>query len=479
MPIEKKLGAFNILTPKKLAASESASGLELEGYDFTLEKLSTPLSNTEVPYTCISYSWMSEREPNPIYEGQEMSSRSLPALKTAIKALEQYEDSSLKTKSHFPIWIDSFCVPPSGANREKCLRNMGAIYGNAIQVLVVLSSASESVLKQVREDDKIDLETLLHLERDDWPMKAWTYQEIVNSNAIYFIAEGTHEVPVVGHRFFDAVVMAKSELQDAKGYDLHKMNSSYPSLGSFESVILDWRIAGYQKRAAYQVIASIAVRKAAYPDELTFAMIGAISDELHDGEGLLSVSPEEYFLQTCEAKKDFSFIYSTAKRSPIKGKCWRPVAEKIEVVLSGIACTGEGQSGIVYPTHLQLDQICLKKAAKTGDKNVVGLMKFYSIGNENAPRNTWAYLIFEWLKKAGFEGCGQCIELDTGFFFTSDPVSGSDNSTVVISTELKFLFGAPGLIVTGDGTDPYHYRTSGVFFGKLSSSNKTSIDIGL
>lgn len=478
MHTENKLGVFNLLFPKKTETSESVMTMEIEDLHFTLERQSIPISDKKDSYICISYSWNSERVPHPFHKGYDMSGRTLPVLKTAIRALKKHKDSLLKTESDPSIWIDSFCIPSSGIEREPCLRSIGTIYGNALYVLVVLSPSSSTILKEVREKDKIETETIHLLEQDDWAMRAWTYQEIVNSRTTYFIAEGEFEAPVRGDYFFDAFVKAKDKLREKEGYDFVKMNAVYPALGNFESVILDWRMGGYQERSAYQVMSSIEVRKAAHPNDLIYAMIGAIKDKPSDNKNILPTSPEEYFIHVCESKKDFSFIYTTGERSTLKGQCWRPVAGQLQVVLPRISCTGEGQPGVLYPTHLQLDDVCVCAPEKTLKEKVEGWVKFYNIGDGIAPVNKWPHLIVAWLKRSGFTGCGQCIELETGYFFPLKPILNPKDMYVIITTGVTFPFGAPAIIVEGNDTDVYSYSGVGVFFGRLSSKNKSSINVG-
>jgi len=50
---------------------------------------------------------------------------------------------------------------------------------------VVLSKESAGVLDQVRRTGGVDEATLLTLEKDEWVTRAWTYQEIVNSNSLF------------------------------------------------------------------------------------------------------------------------------------------------------------------------------------------------------------------------------------------------------------------------------------------------------
>jgi hypothetical protein len=472
---EKKIGIFNLLMPKRKLISESNLGIDIGAYHYSIEKQSKPIPDLVNTYTCVSYSWGNTREPNPLQQGYDMSGRAMTVLETAIRVLGNYKESSNKVKSSPAIWIDTFCVSPNEREKETCLRSMGAIYGNASKVLVVLLPSLSAVLKQVRENDKIDIETLPLFEQDDWAMRVWTYQEIVNSKALYFIAEGEHEMPVKGHDFFDAIAKSRDDFAIEKGYDLYDLRSKLPRLMSLESTLLDWRMGGYLGRSTYQVILSIECRKASQASDMVHAMIGAITSNLDSSKDILSLSLEESFMQACEDKNDFSFIYTTTRRSKIKGKFWRPVAEKLQVVFPYIDCTGEGQPGKIFPTHLQLDNVCKMSIGTAPEKKIASLIKF--IGNVSVPRKNWTYFILELLRKRGFKGCGDFIQLEHGYFFSQEPIPDSKDIHVIVTKGVKYVFGAPGLLVKGNDTDIYRYCGVGFFFGHISKSNTVSINL--
>jgi hypothetical protein len=474
---EEELGIFNLFTRQANLTSKSELDLDIGGRRWTILKQSKSIVDLADTYTCISYSWGTARKPNPLQLGREMSSRTIPVLETAIRVLENHDNSSNNTKSSPIIWIDTFCVSRYERDRKICLKNMGSIYANASKVLVVLSPSSADVLRQVRENDKINEKALHLLDKDDWAIRAWTYQEVVNSKLIYFISEGEQESPIKGHILFDAVSKCRGDFSEKKRYDIFDMLSLFPRLMSFESVLLDWKMGEYLKRSAYQVISSIGLRKAKQTSDLVQAMIGAITIDPFIDDGTHSLSQEEYFIQVCEEKNDFSFIYTTTKRSKIIGKAWRPNTEKLEVVFNDIHCNGEGQPGKLYPTYLQLDNVLKMSIGNAPEEKLKNLMKY--IGYGNVSRNNRRNLILAWLKKGGFNGCGECIELEQGLFFSQEPIPDTDDLYAIISTGVKFaVIGSPGLLVKGTDTDVYHYCGPGVFFGNLKNQNTVSINVG-
>ena len=223
------------------------------------------------------------------------------------------------------------------------MQNMGAIYGNASQVVVVLSKSSSVLLEQFHRSRRIDTATLLVLENDDWITRAWTYQEIVNSKSIHFIAEEGSEASVSGEELLNGVGQAIADYKKLKGFDSFKLRTLHPRLDSLEDVIADWKIADYLERTAYQVMSAMDRRVSEREDDQFYAMVGAITaTPLYDQDGR-SAYPAEYFMQICESKGDYSFIYSTAPESEISGKCWRPVISPIHAIFPWHT-SGKGQS---------------------------------------------------------------------------------------------------------------------------------------
>src|SRR5262249_3663552 len=93
-----------------------------------------------------------------------------------------------------------------------------------------------------------------------------------------------------------------------------------PGLDALETLMNDWRMAGYAERSAYQVMNAMTGRTARHHDYLD-AMIGAITSAPSIDPNDAELSRPEYFMRACERKGDFSFIYSTASRA---SGAWRP-----------------------------------------------------------------------------------------------------------------------------------------------------------
>jgi hypothetical protein len=404
-----------------------------------------------------------------------MSDRAIPAFESALRACAAIKAESGTSQSPV-IWLDAFCVPAQDPARDTCLKNMGAIYGNALQVVVVLPTSCFALLDQIRRMDRVDVPALLAFEHDDWVERAWTYQEIVNSKNIYFVSEGDNAVPVRGDKLLNSVGQALEEYKKTRGYDAFRLRAEHPRLSSIEDVIADWLTADYLQRSAYQVMAAMDGRRAREADDFFYAMIGAITTSPVDDRGTASVPPAEYFMRVCETKGDYSFIYSTAPRSTIAGRCWRPGAGPLHTILPWHS-SGERQSGSLYPSYLQLNNMCRMVPGMIGLTAKQFVEKFLHVENDAPRSESIQELILRRLQDAGFGGCGEHLELESGYFFPHESLTDLGGVVVVVATEVQWVFGAPGLLLRGNDTDIYTYCGVGVFVGPIPCVGQ-SINIG-
>src|SRR5436190_13501990 len=95
MPLETPYNIFRLLVPVKDTLPPNTPTIELDGTLWTTTD-DSPLSDDAVPeYTCISYSWGSDRIPNPIVPDWWMSDRVIPVIETAIRALRPPPSGSM------------------------------------------------------------------------------------------------------------------------------------------------------------------------------------------------------------------------------------------------------------------------------------------------------------------------------------------------------------------------------------------------
>ncbi len=158
-------GTLRLLVPADPSMSTDEPSIELQGQRWAMKETVFPAPENTPEYTCVSYAWGRGRTTHPFDERQSMSDRTMRVAGTAIR-----------TQRPTALWIDAFCVPFEEPARSVCLSRMGAIYGRASQVVVVLSDSCAALLEQVMSSGQVDAASLLTFERDDWVTRVWTYQ---------------------------------------------------------------------------------------------------------------------------------------------------------------------------------------------------------------------------------------------------------------------------------------------------------------
>ena len=181
-------------------------------------------------------------------------------------------------------------------------------------------------------------------------------------------------------------------------------------------------------------------------------------------------------MRVCEAKGDYSFIYSAAQRSEIPGKCWRPVAGPIPAVLPWHSF-GDGQSGCLYATHLQLDDMCRMIPGAVNSEARKLMDWWLQSGNAGPSTGNIADLILARLRQAGFSGCGEHLELESGYFYPQSTLPRAEEAVVVVAAGVSWTHGAPGLLVIENDTDIHHFCGVGVFVGRVPKAGN-SINVG-
>ena len=451
-------------------------------------------------YTCISYVWGQEKEENKLNESQLISTRTIPVVEATIKAsrssknwanvqfsLDQQKDSLAKAQAidaTRAFWIDAICIPPQDAARTSSLRSMGEIYSSAWQVFVVLSASSSIVFRQIRDTGRLDPNALFVLESDEWINRSWTYQEIVNSRTLYFIAQDDESAIVSGADFLSAVLTATDDYRRTHGIDSLTWSEQHPKLDSLECLIADYKIAQYAERSAYQVMSAMHARSSERVDDHFYAMVGAITTSSFDVPGDEVQSPSEYFMQTCEGKGDYSYLYNVAPRNVTYGRRWRPIEGKFQPVMPELVIFGNRQSGIIKATHIQLENM-FRLVPRTISADGLKATKAHlaMIYRHQLERKTYssptdvADAILKVLRTRGFSGCGEYLELENGFFFPqSKPIRSSD-IFVAISIDVHWQGGNPGMLLRSTDTDINDFCDVGAFIGRIPK-NGESISVG-
>jgi Heterokaryon incompatibility protein (HET) len=420
-----------------------------------------PMFDGDIPeYTCVSYAWGSGRTTNPFTPEQSMSDRTVPALEATIRAVNPAA-----------IWIDAWCVPSLEPARTACLRSMGALYASAAYVVAVLSKGSGALLGEDVRTKGVDEAELFLLENDPWVSRAWTYQEIVNSKKLCFVAEGG-SVSLSGMQFLSNIGSAIEKYKKGPGRDSFMLRTQHPRLDNLEDTIADWVMAEYAQRSAYQAMSSMDRRTAERPDDYFNALIGAISTEPLSSRFDTTLHPAEYFMQLCEEKGDFSFIYSSAPRSRALGRSWRPLAGPIPAIQPWHTF-GDGQLGDLDPTRLRLHNMCRMTRGTVGPTAAQFIAHWLRNSSGDPTGGDLVVQILTRLRQAGFTGRGDSIELEEGYFFPQSAIRSVDEADVYVAAGLRWTHGGPGLIATKDADDLHHFHDVGVFVGPVPKSGES------
>lgn len=435
------------------------------------------------PYTCISYTWMKASKEHPFDAGQKISARTIPVIETVIKTsrapdnwsyvqinTSPQQDAVAKSKAiaaSQALWIDALCVPQQEPARTLCLQRMGELYSSAWQVFVVLSESCSPIFRQIEHANCIDFDALSILERDEWITRAWTYQETVNSRALYFIGENDDGLIVSGTDFLNIVLTATDKHREIHGVNSVTWSEQHPSLNNIQTLIADYRISEYSERSAYQVMSAIHSRLSERDDDYFYAMIGAITKSTIDIDDAEHLSPSEYFMRACEAKGDYSYIYNIAPRNDASGKRWRPVEGKYKPVVPGQLILGPGQPGCVKPTHIQLDNMCRVGTGTISKDGMKAVLSLLPKDRDFSTSRAIAEATLDRLIRAGFSGCGEYLELESGFFFPQSMSIIPEDHFVAVSPGVQWNMGCPGLLLRPNSADINDFLCVGAFVGRV------------
>lgn len=446
------------------STSPTSRTIEVNGRLWSLQPfdLENSIDGNDVTYSCISYTWGSGREPSPFNSSFPVSDRTVPALQTFIR--------------HRPacsgIWIDAFCVPLTEPERTQTLESMGYIYARANEVLVILSSAAAPALGRMLGSSRLSIADLAVLEHEEWVERAWTYQETVNSKALFLTCEGEASAVVSGEQFFNCLGDA---LAHGKGSTLDNLHA-YPRLNAFEDVMAETYVAAYD-RAALNVMSNMDRRVQQRAEDHFYAMIGAISVERSSAiEGL---EPSEAFMRICEKKGDFSFIFSAANRDEGPSRRWRPAPGDLPSILPWHSF-GTGQPGRLCDDGLWLDSMLIVHPAPPQEETerfaqqwLAARWKDHSYGHQKLEEAMYVKL-----KTMGFSGSMQCVTTTKGYFFPFEPVTSDLVESIMVSTSISWRMGAPGLVSYNNDHTKKKLYTPGVYVGVVEEKDATSVLLG-
>src|ERR1019366_8884294 len=127
-------------------------------------------------------------------------------------------------------------------------------------------------------------------------------------------------------------------------------------------------------------------------------------------------------MRMCEAKQDLSFIFVAVPRSREATRTWRPqVADRFDVVFPWHSY-GSGLRGAVSRDGLDLEDMSRMSPAAMRHDAFDALMQQFHLPAGLANVASVAGSIFKALRKGGFAGPGDYVELCDGLFFPRAPL---------------------------------------------------------
>ena len=485
---------FRLLEPANHLTPPDASFIDLFEKKWVIKEYAQVSDAPE--FTCISYAWGKEKAENPLCVEQQMSTRTIRAIETAISVSRSKENwgrnisfshdgDSLKeaagqaaaVNASPAFWVDALCVPSDDPARTVCLQSMGEIFSSAYQVLVVLREQCSEVIQNARQAEKLSSSDLSILEKEDWVSRVWTYQEAVNSSRLYFGVEGNEDAIVSGNEFLNMIMTAIDVYKAANNLGKLAWEKQSPKLRSLERLLADYMMADFATRSAYQVMSVMENRYSERAGDHFYAMVGSITTTTEQAKGHEKLEPSEFFMRSCERKGDFSFLYSSAPRSEEVASGWRPIEGRFPALLPDLITLGSSEAGRKELTHLQLDSMYrLVSGAVTSD-GLKAARWFVEDQSETSSPDDVARQILKRLRILGFGGCGEYLEFESGFFFPQSESLKSDDIFAAVSHDIHWVTGGPGLLLRANSSDINDFFDVGVFIGQRPKSG-VEIKIG-
>ncbi|KAI9066843.1 hypothetical protein FKP32DRAFT_1589215 [Trametes sanguinea] len=437
-------------------------------------------------YACVSYVWGPGRVPNPIHPSIMMSDRTMASF-TAVA--RQQRDAATANGEPTRIWIDAFCVPVERMKKRATLESLGFVFARADAVVAVLAPQSiaaveemESFLAVQPRPAEIPNAPIAALERDEWIRSVWTYQETVNSKALWFVAYAQDESP--GQKSYSGSDLLNiagnyfNRWESSEGTPRNVLRTYYPHADDFQEILADYMVADYAQRSALQIMYGLDQRAHVAPENHFYSMIGALTDRPSARATDASVEQlAERFMELCEEKGDYSFIFCGAPRDRRPGIRWRPVPCIFPPIFTWHA-HGEGQSGERTAEGLLLRNVLVfslnsdnQKPQPLSAKTRMFMLEWLAVF---APEQTVTTedpddVLFQ----AGYRGLtllhfkgpeGGWYPTEAGVFYALERLPPGEVE-LVVAVGVQWTFGAPALASVVIGGE--HQYVPGTFLGPL------------
>ncbi|CDO77069.1 hypothetical protein BN946_scf184473.g13 [Trametes cinnabarina] len=447
--------------------------------------LSEPLdieSEPVPPYICVSYVWGDGRVTNPIHPSSMMSDRTLGSFTAAAC---QYRGGA---GSPIRIWMDAFCVPVERAKKRATLESLGFIFAHAQAVVAVLAPQSIAAVEEMEAflalqpgPEEVPNAPIAALDEDEWIRSVWTYQEIVNSKAIRIVSYPRAETTAPqksysDHNLLNIIGDYLNRWGHSKTGVRYGIRLYYPHADNFQEILVDWTMAAYTQRSALQIMSGLDHRAHVLPENHFYSMLGALTDRPSPRATNPSIEQlAERFMQLCEEKGDYSFIFCAASRDRRPGFRWRPMPCLFPTMIPW-HCYGDGQVGMRLTDGVLLKNVLVFSVSVQDQRphplnpktrrflsNWLGEFQFehtFTVDDEDEILLEATYNGLTMLHFRGRKGAWYCTE--SGVFFALEKLPQGE-TTLAIAVGVRWTFGAPGMAqIVVNGENEY---IPGVFCG--------------
>ncbi|KAI0350898.1 hypothetical protein OH77DRAFT_1593286 [Trametes cingulata] len=461
----------------------SQTSILVDGKHWTLSEPLDIESGSPPPYVCVSYVWGQGRTTNPIHPSITMSDRTLSTFTAAARCVPGR-----------PIWIDAFCVPVERMKKRATLESLGFIFARCEAVVAVLARKSMAAVEEMEaflqiepRPQEVPSASLEALEADEWIRSVWTYQEIVNCPSLWFVSqhrEGTEPRKAISGSDALSIIGNYLNRWGQAGREgrkiLHGVRNVYPHADDFQDLLADWMTSDYATRAALKIMSGMNERTHIAPANYFYSMIGALTTQPSARGTNPSIEElAEVFMELCEQKGDYSFIFSAAPRDPRPGFRWRPVPCLLRSLIAW-HIVGEGQDGERVEDGVLLKDVIVLPVSGGEQMNrnteeffqraITNFAEYFAFSEgdpEDMSPEERGYRILTALK---FSGCGGWCTTELGVFYPQSQLSAGEATTICIAQGVRWVFGAPAVAaVSLDSEHAIHY-VPGIFIGDLDRS---------
>ena len=331
---------------------------------------------------------------------------------------------------------------------------MGYIYTQAISVIVVFESAEFSTITHSIETREpltgLELDTLEH---DTWCTRIWTYQELCNARTVDFTAYAMQRAAKIsGDDFFNNLGFSLQRCKTRLGVSALGLMAKYPVLSALEDACADWFIGMPTERSMLTCLTGINGRQSdpRDPANVVYALFGALTTVPCWGATDESVSDlTEKAMHICEAKADFSHIFTANPRS--SSRRWRPDGHGNLVPILQWHSYGSRQGGFLSDDRVTLrDMVRLEIGRLPSDDITTRVSQWTSdfdgiATNEAGASSVSVPRLVSVLRSIRWTGCEQVRTCEQGYILLQYEVSEGQSIEAFVSTVVRWTFGCPGI----------------------------------